>query len=323
MKRKFKRFIKNLSKKQKLLISIIAVFVISFTLIITFGRYIYNYYNNYILESKGFYFNSTVMSINGTKHSINNWDGVNPYPLTIDVNNKKNDLLWTESDITYDITVECSENIRCVLNKTTGIIRENDHADSYTITIYPNGNFSGTDKGVVTTKAKSTYPFVKELSTTYNIGVETSSFSYKITDSPGSKYLILELTNSFTYYKVVTAFGSYSVGDNISIDQYNALTEAQRKNCLSARVKLDFDPNDVLLDMTDLTYSNRIANSQTTEKINNYNYINGFGFIMEAASNTKIVFYKTDTTKDYTYPSNNNPIIDVDPYTVENIETGN
>ena len=97
MKRKFKRFIKNLSKKQKLLISIIAVFVISFTLVITFGRYIYNYYNNYILESKGFYFNSTVMSINGTKHSINNWDGVNPYPLTIDVNNKKNDLQYIVS----------------------------------------------------------------------------------------------------------------------------------------------------------------------------------------------------------------------------------
>jgi len=320
MKNKFKKLIKKISKKQKLLLLIVAVFVVSFTLVITFGRYIYNFYNNYVLESQGFYFNSSVMSMNGTKHSINNWDGVNAYPITIDVNNKKNDLLWTVSDINYDITIECSDNIRCVLSKTTGTIRTNDHSDSYTITIYPNGNFSSNDKGVVKTTAKSTFPFVKELSTTYNIGVETSSFSYKINDSPGSKFLILELTNSFTYYKVINAFGNHKVGDNISIDDYYTLSESERKNCLSARVKLSFDPNVILLDMTDLTYSNKDANSETTEKVNNYNYVNGFSFIMEAASNTKILFYKKDTTKDYTYPSNNTSIISVDSYTVETIE---
>ena len=317
MRKKIKRFIKKLSNKQKLLISIITVFIVSFTLIMTFGRYIYNYYNNYVLESQGFYFNSSIMSMNGTKHSINNWDGVSAYPLTIDVNNKKNDLLWTDSDITYNITVECSENIRCELSKTEGIIRTNTKMDSYTIMVYPNGNFSSTDKGVVKTTAKSSYPFVKELSTTYNIGVETSSFSYKITDSPGSKYIILELTNSFTYYKVTTAFTGHNVGDNISIDEYNTLSDENKAKCLSARIKLDYDPNLVLLDMTDLTYANRITNSETTEKINNYNYVNGFSFIMDAASNNKIIFYKTDTTKDYTYPSNNTSVISVDPYTVD------
>lgn len=317
MRKKINRYIKNLSNKQKLLILIITIFIVSFSLIITFGRYIYNYYNNYVLESQGFYFNSSIMSMNGTKHSINNWDGVSAYPLTIDVNNKKNDLLWTDSDITYNITVECSENIRCELSKTEGIIRTNTKMDSYTIMVYPNGNFSSTDKGVVKTTAKSSYPFVKELSTTFNVGVETSSFSYKITDSPGSKYLVLELTNSFTYYKVTTAFTGHSVGDNISIDEYNTLSAANKAKCLSARIKLDYNPKLVLLDMTDLTYANRIINSETTEKINNYNYVNGFSFNMDAASNNKIIFYKTDTTKDYTYPSNNTSIISVDPYTVD------
>lgn len=320
MKNRIKRFIKKLSNKQKLLISIIAVFVVFFSLIITFGRYVYNIYNNYVLESQGFYFNSAVMSMNGTKHSINNWDGVSAYPLTIDLNNKKNDLIWTKSDITYDIVVECTENIRCVLNETEGIIRSESKYSSYTIMIYPNGNFKPTDKGVVKTKATSTYPFVKELSTTFNIGVETSSFSYKITDSPGSKYLVLELTNSFTYYKVTSAFDTHSIGDNISIDEYNTLTAANKAKCLSAQITIKFDPNIVLLDMTDLTYSNRENNSQTTQVINSHNYVNGFTFKMEAASSSKIIFYKTDTTKDYTYPSNNNSVIDVSDYTVEDIK---
>lgn len=321
MKKKIKRLKLKISPtRKKLLIILIALFVVLITLVVTFGRYVYNMYQNYILESQGFYFNSSVMSMNGSNHSINNWDGVSSYPITIDVNNRKNSMLWTSSDISYDITVECSSNIICELNKESGIIRSETQIDSYTITITPVGNFSSNQKATVKTTAKSTYPYVKELSTTYTIGIETSNFSYKITDSVGSKYLILELTNSFTYYKVETAFGNYNVGDNISIDTYNSLTSFQKANCLSARVTLNYDPNHVLLDMTDQTYYNRISNSQQTTSINGYSYVNQFAFKMEASSSNKIIFYKTDTTKDYTYPNNNNSsIISVDEYTVEDI----
>lgn len=310
----------NLNSKQKLIAILVALFIVTLTLVTTFGRYAYNMYQNYILESQGFYFNSSVMSMNGSNHSINNWDGVNAYPLVIDLNNKKNDLLWTKSDITYEATVECSANIRCVLNKTEGIVRSSAQFDSYTITIYPVGNFTENQTAQVKTKAKSTYPYVKELSTTYNIGIETSNFSYKITDSVGSKYLVLELTNAFTYYKVETAFTGHNVGDNISVEEYNSLTSAQKANCISARVTLSFNPNDVLLDMTDSTYKNKLTNSETTTTINNYQYVTGFQFKMEASSNTKIIFYKTDSTKDYTYPSNSSSIISVDEYTVDDIK---
>lgn len=318
-RKKFKLKKIKLNKKQKLIAILIALFIVTLTLVTTFGRYAYNLYQNYILESQGFYFNSSVMSMNGSKHSINNWDGVNAYPISIDLNNKKNDLLWTKSDITYDITVECSSNIRCVLNKTEGVIYSDTQVDSYTITIYPVGNFTENQTAEVKTTAKSTYPYVKELSTTYNIGIETSNFSYKITDSVGSKYLVLELTNAFTYYKVQTAFGNYKVGDNISIDEYNSLTTAQKANCLSARVTLKFNPNDLLLDMTDTTYKNRLSNSQTTTIMDSYQYVTGFQFKMDASSNNKIIFYKTDSSKNYTYPSNSNSIIEVSTYTVDDI----
>lgn len=310
---------RKLKTKTKYIIILVSIFVILFTLIATFGRYVYNMYHNYILETKGFYFNSSVMSMNGTKHSINNWDGVNAYLLTIDVNSKKNELLSTDVDISYEIGVECSSNIRCVLSKTEGVINATSKVDSYTITIYPVTNFTSNQTAEVKTYAKSTSPYVKEISTTYNIGIETSNFSYKIIDSVNSKYLTIELTNAFTYYKVVNAFDSYTVGTNISIDDYNNLTDSQKQNCTSAEVTLSYDPNLILLDMTDSTYNNRISNSETTEVIDNYNYVNGFTFKMEASSNKKIIFYKTDSSQDYSYPSNSTSIIDVDTYTVEDI----
>lgn len=310
----------KLSKKQKLLTILIAVLIVVFTIGITFSKYIYDIYKNHILESQGFYFNSSVMSMTGSNHSINNWDGVSPYRISIDVNNRKNDLVYTKSDISYDIGIECSSNIRCTLSKTSGIIRSETQTDSYVITIYPNGNFTRNQTAVVKTSAKSTYPYVKELSTEYSIGITTSSFYYSIKDAPGEKYLTLELTNAFTYYKVVTAFGEHNVGDNIAIDDYEKLSDEEKKNCFSASVDLTFDPNIILLDMTEQTYITREKDSQTTEVINDHNYVNGFSFDMEASSNTKIIFYKNDSSKDYSYPGTTDSSIKVSVTSVEDLE---
>ena len=53
----------------------------------------------YILETKNFYFNSSILNIRGKNYSIMNWDGVNAYTLTIDLNNYKTDEIYTTSDI--------------------------------------------------------------------------------------------------------------------------------------------------------------------------------------------------------------------------------
>ena len=37
--------------------------------------------------------------------------------------------------------------------------------------------------------------------------------------------MVLNLTNSVTYYEVSEAFGSYQVGDQISIDDYSKLSD--------------------------------------------------------------------------------------------------
>ena len=126
-------------KKLSIIILFITIFLLFFGT--TFARYIYNVIHNHILESREFYFNSTVLDMNGRQYRINNWDGVNNYVLTIDVNNQKNTLTNTKSDISYDIEVSCPENVECRLSKTEGIIYQEAGTDSYQITVIPQEEF--------------------------------------------------------------------------------------------------------------------------------------------------------------------------------------
>ena len=70
---------------------------------IAYAKYFLNIINNYILETKKFYFNSSVLTINNKHYQINNWDGVSSYPITVDLNNRKNTERYTTSDIDYTI----------------------------------------------------------------------------------------------------------------------------------------------------------------------------------------------------------------------------
>lgn len=291
---------------------IFLIVVISLSILVlgtTFGRYVYNAIHNFILESQGFYFSSSVLSQNNSGYKINNWDGVNSYSITIDVNNRKNDLAYTKSDIEYDITLECSSNVTCTKSKDTGVIYKDSGSDSYIITMTPKGTIDDDEVVTINTSVKSTSPYIKTLSGTYVIGIEKRGFSYSIQDAVGEKYLTLELNNSISYYQVKEVFDTYRVGDKISLDTYKLLTDEKKKKCFSADITLSFDPNVIVLDMTDTNYLNRVANSERIMNLNNYNYIRGFEFHELANSNQEIIFYKKDSSKDYTYPITNNTSI--------------
>ena len=209
---------------KKLSIIVMACLIVFLFCGITFGKYIYNIINNFILETKSFYFTSSILTVNRKGYSINNWDGVNPYTLTIDLSNRKNDERRTKADISYNIEVKCSSNVTCSLSKNSGVIYEDGQNDSYQITVTPTRNFFEGDVATVETSVISNSPYTKKLSAFYNIGVAKSNFSYRIEDSVNSKYMELNLTNSVTYYEVSEAFGSYKVGDQISIDDYSKLS---------------------------------------------------------------------------------------------------
>lgn len=303
-----KRFTKlmKIIREHKIVSIIIAICLVIFVLFgYTFARYLYNVIDNYILETKGFYFNSDILSMNNKQYKINNWDGVNTYSLSISVNNKKDYLVSTDADISYDIAYTCPSTVTCSLSKTSGVIYKSGTTDSYTLNVTPNSNFAAGDEVVVTTTATSSSPYVKSLSATYTIGVTTAGFSYSIDDSAGSKYLTVNLTNSISFYVVETAFGTYSVGDHISLTTYNTLTTAQKANCYSAKVTLSFSPNNVLLDMTSDAYRNKISGSETTTTLNGYTYVTGFGLKVGADTSEKIIFYKVDPSQNYTYPITN------------------
>ena len=238
-------------KKASIIVLILLIFTFSFT--VAFGKYFYNIINNYILESRNFYFNSSQLTINNKKYQINNWDGISSYPITVDLDNQKNLDVYTIGDITYDITYECEDTVTCTLNKTSGTIREQDHTDSYILTVIPNQTFREGESVRVKTIATSRTPYEKELSATYTLKVTQSNFSYSIDDEEGSLVALLHLNNSLTFYSVQTAFGSKQVGDKVSVDEYEALSTTDKAKCYSAIVTLTFDPNVVLLDSTNPT----------------------------------------------------------------------
>lgn len=299
-------------KHRKLSVIVLICLMIFLIISVAFGKYILNIVNNFILETKSFYFNSSVLTMNNKAYSINNWDGVNNYTLTIDVNNYKNDDRVTKADISYDISVNCSSNVSCEVNKSNGIIYKASKSDTYQITVKSRGKFSEGEVAVVKTSVTSTSPYTKTLSASYNIGTSKSDFTYNIEDSVNSKYLTLNLTNSVSYYEVSTAFDSYKVGDQVSIDDYAKLSDTNKDKCYSAIVTLEFDPNIIFCDLTNSLYINRLSSNYQTINIGGYKYVKKFSFKINASSTKSIIFYKNDILKNYTYPiTNSNSIINV------------
>ena len=104
--------------------------------------------------------------------------------------------------------------------------------------------------------------------------------------------MVLNLTNSVTYYEVSEAFGSYKVGDQISIDDYSKLSDTDKDKCFSAIVSISFNPHNVFCDLTNNLYLNRIDGKYGTTKVDGYEFVDSFSFKVNASSNNSIIFYK-------------------------------
>lgn len=304
-------------KKVSIIILITLIFFVFGS--VTFGKYIYNVIDNYILETKGFYFNSSVLSINTKEYKVSNWDGANSYPLTIDLSNKKNAYVSTDEDIKYSVKITCSSDVTCASSMSSPIgYLYKDDADgivSFEITMTPNSGvvFSSGDTVEVNIEVTSLSPYKKKISAKYLIGVESKDFSYNIEDSAGDSFFILNLTNSIAYYEVSEAFENYSVGDMMNLEEYSVLSDENKEKCFSAIVTLTFDPSMFYLDMTNSTYLHRIPDSETTVDVNGYSYVNSYKFKIDATSSEKVIFYKVNPDEDYTYPLvNDTSVIDVD-----------
>lgn len=277
-----------------------------------FGKYIYNEVRDFYLASKNFYFSSSKMSATGISFQLDNWSGAlgDTFTIPFDVNSYLNNAVFSESDITYDISYTCSSNVSCTISQTSGVIYASSHTDTFNITILANQSLSDGDLVTINVTASATSPYTKTITGTYVIKIGKMGLSYSIDDVPGRPYFTLNITNTLDYYVVRTAFSSYSVNDRIDEETYRSLSDSDKEKCSSVIMHLSFDPSEVLLDMTTPVYLRRT--SETTTRYDGYNYINGITFEIEALSSEIVKFYKQNAALDYTYPfGTTSPIVTI------------
>lgn len=256
-----------------LLLIVLVILIFLAPAMTSLSKYVYNAVHDYYLGTKGFYFNSDKLSSNHSEFEIaNNWSGAETYTITINLNSKKNDLVFMESDIEYEISFTHSDNIECSISKTSGTIKGSNsggiNEDYFIITINPANNTSLPNGATtwVDVEVKSTSPYVATLSGKLYVGVGTEDITYEIIDAPNNPYLEVNITNS--------------------------LNEG-------ADVTLTFDPNVILLDMTSSFRLN--ATALTTQDIGGYSYVNSVTSYVGSLETTTVKFYKVDSSQDYTY----------------------
>lgn len=297
-------------KKQMLII--LAILLCSISFVIVFGRYVTNSVNNFFLRSKEFYFFSDKLSEKRDVFQVDNWSGVDDYPILINMNSRKNNIQVASYDIAYDIKYTCTSNAICQLSKTEGVISKDSNTDTFTLIITPNTQLQTGDKVVVEIEATSKTSYTKTLKGKFTLVVGKENLTYQITDEPNNPYMDLRITNTISYYVVKEAFGSHAAKDKIDIDTYLGLSDEDKAKCYSSIVLITFDPNEVLIDITNENYQK--ATNVTTTMIDGKNYINGFTLAIDAISSADLRFYKVDTSGDYTYPNlENNSVVSVTP----------
>ncbi len=299
-----------MKKKFKLKKSVYVFIAVGLVLIIlgsTYGRYIYLELKEYYLSTKNFYFNSDKLTVDRAIYQVENWSGVDSYNISINLNSYKNNLEVCDSDITYELTYFCSNNVNCHLSKEGGTIFTATNTDNVVATLTPITSLSEGDTAFIEVTAQSTAPYRKTIKARFILNVATVGLSYEIEDKVNRPYLNFNITNTLDYYTIVTPFGSYNAGDKIDISTYSNLSNENKLKCKSALITLTFDPNTVVLDMTSEYYLN--ATNYTTTTINGNEYINSITFNVEAISSAQVKFYKIDATRNYTYPITNNSSI--------------
>ena len=294
-------------KKKHLIIFGIVLFLLTITF--SYGRFIYRGLRNYYLSTKSFYFNSDKMSEDESYYQLDNWSGVEPVVITFNMDSKKNNLVASPDNITYDIDFECSSNVTCAASKETGLIMNNTNTDNFTITMTPNVTLGEGDYITLDVSTSATSPYSKTLKGKFRINVGEIGLSYEIVDEVGSPYLDFNITNTLDYYKVLTAFGTHNANDKIEISEYLSLSEENKRKCASAVITLSFSPDILRLDMTNEAAIKAISTSSTNMS-DGYDYISSVTFGIDALSSNSIRFYKLNTNNNYTYPFvTNTPIV--------------
>ena len=282
---------KNL-KKIFLIVTLVAIAAYT---IPTAAKYITDRINSNYLKTQSFYFTSDLLNERNATYQIGTWSGVGAFNVSFNVYSKNNELLFSDSDITYTVTFECPTDVICSSNIQNGTLYKDDvtHESNIIINVSPQRVYVADEILTVKVTVKSTYPYEKELKGEFNYKVAREGVSFSIDDEVGRAYLFLKVVNDIDYCTVTEAFSSYSVGDNLTDEVYRSLSDTDKRKCTSKILTVSFNPSDALLDSTSDILKD---SSYTTTVINGITYINSFTYKLAPSSAFQIKFYKTNMT---------------------------
>ena len=277
------------NNKVRIIIILVLVFSLILTYGISFAKYAYSNVLNYYYKSKEFYFYSNDLDTKEIINTNNNWDGDKVY---FNIKNYLNDSLVTEYDIPYK--VDCStnnSNYKCSIN-----------------------DLSSTYEGVLSS-SKACFNTKDDLITDINNMQDCTSNGYEWLNNKSDSNLyfnVVSLDNSLIdnvivdiivtskepYKKILKGKFLLSKASNINNDvslnynNYDNYVEVIVSNLLSNKKNytLEFDSSNLRVDMNDkLEIKGKDSND----------FINSVGFQLDANSNIKIIFYKTDLSKEF------------------------
>lgn len=303
MKEKIEKIKQKLDKYNKKNYIILTLIIIITTITLTYGRYIYADIRDFYLASKSFYFSSDKLTDPRAIYQIDNWSAVDPYTIAINLSNAKNNLVHSSSDIEYQVEYTCSDNIICNISEEGGILYKDEKTSYLNATLTPNSTFKEGDEAFIEIAVKSLSPYKKTLRGRFILKVGKSVLSYTIEDKPGRPYFNFNITNTIDYYLVKESFQDYQINDRIDRLTYISLSDENKRKCISAEITLTFNPEEVILDTTNTAYLKKERN--TIKTIGGYDYVNSITFRIDSESSEVVKFYKSDKSKDYTYPITN------------------
>ena len=293
---------------------------------ITVSRYVYAKVRSFYFATQEFYFTSDKLSNTGSYFETTNWSGSGSYDVLVGVTTKNNSNEGTAVNVEYDITywykvydkdgneyANADDYITFTISKTNGTVLANSDKDTFGIYVTTKGNLKDDDYILFHVEAKSRGPYIETLKGDFKVGITNLGMSYEINDNPNDPYLQLSVTNTRNYYFTKEAFGGYGAGVKIPVEEYLSLSDENRAKCESMNVRLDFDPDVVVLDTTSGVYLDAVSNNLTTTEVGSdgKNYVNSIQFHVEAEESRIIKFYKKNIAEDYTYPAvgNTTPVV--------------
>lgn len=269
---------KKLNKKKLIVVVLIIIFILS---IPVFGRYIYHSIREAYLLSKQFYFTSDVLTTTGSNYTYTEWGGLDEYAIEFNLYSYNNELAKLDYDLEYTVTCEVitTDKITAVIDDGLtgsstlngiiyGVPPTGTNESSVRILVNPIVELNRGDIVKLRVTAKTEEPYKKQISCTYTLEVAQETLNtFTIEDVENRDYAILKLINK---YETATP------------------------------VVLEFDPNELRLDLNDEIYRDN-TNVETTTISGEGTFINKIEFTLEAEAAKYVKFYKVDKAQNYSY----------------------